>query len=261
MPPSLGHETTELTIAFLWVHTRSSSHYGPTSPPFARPSSMCVPVLLLLPPLLVRAVQTPGLALPNYASEKCQTVQAMFVESYKQYSQFLWGHNDLQPESLSCKDSQNGWAHQLMIPSTMHIMGLEAELDKAISYATKSTSRNPRPWLLLAEDRALVDQAQEVADKLAFAWFQDNDIPFGHTDEGDDTGSPSLLLSQKREHCYWNGRHLANIALAEKSFRHIINMDTPLPGMLAQIKASTQRQGKAVGGLVCWDGRSDSYFA
>ncbi len=93
-----------------------------------------------------------------------------------------------------------------------------------------------------AEDRALVDQAQEVADKLAFAWFQvklvpssscllikshqlqDNDIPFGHTDEGDDTGSPSLLLSQKREHCYWNGRHLANIALAEKSFRHIINM-------------------------------------
>ncbi len=97
---------------------------------------MCVPVLLLLPPLLVRAVQTPGLALPNYASEKCQTVQAMFVESYKQYSYVnLLGHDVLHGlkllgnfygATMTCNRKvyharilRMDGAHQLMIPSTM----------------------------------------------------------------------------------------------------------------------------------------------
>ncbi|KAF9035737.1 glycoside hydrolase family 47 protein [Hymenopellis radicata] len=250
---------------------------------------MRVLALLLLPPLQACAVQMPGLALPDYAAQQRETVKAMFIESYKQYSRFAWAHDDLQPESLSYKDSRNGWGASIVDSmSTMHIMGLEADLERAIAYATKidftrsktsdtvsvfETTIRYMAGLLSVyelrgerlEDRALVDKAREVADKLAFAWVGDNDIPYGHIDFANDqpTTETSNIAEAGTLILEWAtlSKHLNDskyAGLAEKSFRHIIAMDTPLPGMPAQdIDPST---GQAVGGLICWDGGSDSYF-
>jgi mannosyl-oligosaccharide alpha-1,2-mannosidase len=111
----------------------------------------------------------------------------------------------------------------------------------------------------------LLQKAKEVADKMAFAWVGDNDIPFGFVDFS--TNTPTFQTSNIAEAgtltLEWSTltKHTGNQTyanLSEKSVVHIANLPAPLPGLAAQ--GIDPSSGNFIGGYVTWGGGSDSYF-
>ncbi|KAK0216656.1 glycoside hydrolase family 47 protein [Armillaria nabsnona] len=251
---------------------------------------LCLSLTFLNVPVL--AVQKVGLTVPDSAAASRDAVKDIFVKSYDAYKQCAWGHDDLTPESKSFYDGRNGWGSSIVDAlGTMHIMGLNDFLDEAIEYigqvdfSESKTSSHVSVFettirylggLLSAyelrgnRDDSLLQKAQEIADKLAFAWVGDNDLPFGWIDFSNN--KPDVATSNIAEAgtLIMEWATLSKLTgnntyqeLAEKAFRHIATLGSPLPeapptGLAARsINPST---GNFVGGYVAWGGGSDSYF-
>lgn len=225
--------------------------------------------------------------MPDTAAASRDAVKDIFVKSYDVYKKYAWGHDDLTPESKSFCDGRNGWGSSIVDAlGTMHIMGLDDLLDDAIDYigtidfsesktsshvsVFETTIRYLGGLLSVYElggnkDDILLQKAQEIADKLAFAWVGNNDLPFGWIDFL--TDKPDVATSNIAEAgtliIEWAtlSKYTGNDTyqeLAEKAFRHIATLGSPLPGLAAQsINPST---GNFVGGYVSWGGGADSYF-
>ncbi|KAJ7591434.1 glycoside hydrolase family 47 protein [Mycena floridula] len=236
-------------------------------------------------PALAANVQNPNLVLPDSAAANRQAVKDIFQTSYEAYRQFAFGHDDLSPISKGFSDGRNGWGATIIDAlTTAHIMGLQDYFNEGVEFAahidfsksqtsdTVSVFETTIRYLgsllsayQMSNNDTLLTKAIEVADKMAFAWVGNNDVPFGHITFA--TNSPSLATSNIAEAgtliLEWEtlSKLTGNATygqLAEKSFRRIANNPAPLPGLPAQgINPTT---GSPVGGYVTWGGGSDSYF-
>ncbi|KAF8068875.1 glycoside hydrolase family 47 protein [Lyophyllum atratum] len=251
------------------------------------PHRVTLALALTVPVALGGNVQKADLVLPPDAGIHRAAVQKIFVDSYTAYKKFAFGHDDLSPLSQSFSDGRNGWGATIVDAlSTMKIMGLEDLFNEGVLFSSKidfSKSQTPDSTsvfettirylggLLSAYELSdnkfpvLLQKAKEVADKMAFAWVGNNDLPFGFLNFAQNTpnigssniaeaGTLSLewatLTTHTKNQTYGN--------LGVKSLRHIANLPAPLPGLAAQgINPAT---GAFVGGYVTWGGGSDSYF-
>ncbi|KAJ7643767.1 glycoside hydrolase family 47 protein [Roridomyces roridus] len=149
-------------------------------------------------------VQKPGLTIPaEYTSQETAAKQ-LFSTSYDAYKQFAWGHDDLLPVSLGVGDGLGGWGASLVDAlGTLWIAGETDEFEEAVNFiANLDFSTPPVPqtisvfettirWvggLVSAYELSgeqypiLITKAKEVTDKLAFAFFGNNTIPFNQMD-------------------------------------------------------------------------------
>ncbi|PPQ72724.1 hypothetical protein CVT24_012558 [Panaeolus cyanescens] len=241
-----------------------------------------------LPHLVVaEKIQLPGLKLPSSAAANRAAVVNLFNDSYAAYQQFAFGHDDVSPLSHGFSDDRNGWGASIVdAMSTMHIMGLDDLFLEAVNFSSKidfSHSLTPDTvsvfettirylgGLLSAYELSnqqfpvLLQKAQELGDKLAFAWSRGNVVPFGFLDFSSNTpsiatsniaeaGTLSLEFETLSKHT--GNQTYANLAIG--SLSHIANLPAPLPGLAAQ--GIDPSSGNFVGGYVTWGGGSDSYF-
>ncbi|KAJ7078557.1 glycoside hydrolase family 47 protein [Mycena belliarum] len=253
---------------------------------------MHLPYILTLLGLSSRAlagvtVQKPGLKVPaKYASNRA-AAQKIFTDSYTAYKKFAFGHDELLPVSNSFTDDLGGWGASLVdAMGTMLVMGLDDLFTEALNFTSQTDfSTPPEPGLVSVfettirfvggmlsayelsgqQHSVLVDKAKQVADKLAFAWVDDNTIPYGHIDFPSNTpniavtniaeaGTLSLewtLLSQFTGNATYG-------KLVTESVLQILGLATPLPGLAPQnVDPAT---GEFVGQYLTWGGGSDSYF-
>ncbi|TDL22866.1 seven-hairpin glycosidase [Rickenella mellea] len=240
-----------------------------------------------LPTVLGADVQNAHLKLPRTARANQAKVVKIFTDAYQTYRRVAFGHDDLQPVSLTFNDGRNGWGATIVDSmSTMAIMGLDDLFNEALAFSSKidfsqskvdesvsvfETTIRYLGGLLSAyqlsgsKHQVLVDKAKQVGDKMAFAWVGNNSIPFGELNFT--TNTPFIQTSNIAEAgtitLEWSmlSKLTGNDTyrqLAEKSVRQIASLTDPLPGLAAQgIDPST---GQFVGGYVTWGGGSDSYF-
>ncbi|KIJ11859.1 glycoside hydrolase family 47 protein [Paxillus involutus ATCC 200175] len=231
-------------------------------------------------------VQMQNLVLPEDADTHRDAVVDLFVDSYEAYMKYAWGHDDLLPVSESYTDGRNGWGASIAdAMSTMWIMGLDDWFEAAVNYtATVDFSKsNTDSTVSLFETTiryvggflsayelsgrkydVLVDQAEQLAQQLSYAWVGNNAIPYGDVnftsheptiEIGGIAGVGTLTLEWNRLSLYTNNDTYRQ--LAEKPVQHIINMPAPLPGLPGTyLDPST---GDPVGGYT-WGSGSDSYF-
>ncbi|KAF8814729.1 alpha-mannosidase 1 [Phlegmacium glaucopus] len=242
---------------------------------------------------------------PIDATKNRDAVKKIFTDSYGVYHKFAFGHDEVAPISQTALDGRNGWgativdaldtmarhgyfcaSNWLLTYYFQIIMGLNDLFTEAVDHMStvdfsksntadtvsvfESTIRYVGGLLSAYEmsDRrfpVLLAKAKQLADKLAFAWVGNNDIPFGFIDI--DTNSPVVDTSNIAEAgtltiewatlSKYTGNDTYRI-LAEKSARHIAQIGSPLPGLPAQ--GVDPKSGEAVGGYVTWGGGSDSYF-
>ncbi|KAK0438907.1 glycoside hydrolase family 47 protein [Armillaria borealis] len=245
--------------------------------------------LLSAAPVQVSAVQKTGLKFPDpaLASKYRELVKGVFQTSYAAYKEYAWGHDNLTPKTRSYSDGRNGWGASIIdAMSTMYIMDLDNLLNEAVDYAGtidfrssktsdhvstfETTIRYLGSLLSVYElrgrkDKALLEKAVDLADKLAYAWVGDNELPFGRIDFS--SNKPDVQATNIAEAgtllMEWAtlSQYTANDTyheLADKAMRHIAGLDAPFPGLAVQnIDPSS---GKFVGGYVTWGGGSDSYF-
>ncbi|KIL63151.1 glycoside hydrolase family 47 protein [Amanita muscaria Koide BX008] len=237
--------------------------------------------------LLARAgtVQSSNIKLPDSANSDRAAVKQLFDNSYQAYLKFAQGHDEVTPVDGSFTDPRNGWGASIVDGlDTMAIMGEDLTQSlKFISSIDFSKSNTPDSvsvfestiryvgGLLSAyeltgkQHQVLVQKAQQLADKLAYAWVGANEIPYGDLDFSTNTPvqqssniaeAGSLTLEFGTLSKYTNNQKYADLAL--KSAKHIANLPAPLPGLAAQdIDPST---GQSIGGYVTWGGGSDSCF-
>ncbi|PFH48014.1 glycoside hydrolase family 47 protein [Amanita thiersii Skay4041] len=263
------------------------------------PYSVAVTLAICSNALLTSAGRVQGaVQLPPSASSDRDSVRKLFTDSYQAYKDFAFGHDDVSPISQTFSDGRNGWGASIAdAMSTMHIMGLTDLFNEAVDFASKiDFSRSQTPSTVsvfetsirylggllsayeLSDKRfpALLEKAQQVADKMAFAWVDNNAIPFGFLNFS--TNSPTransniaeagtLSLEWETLTKYTSNQTYANLAIG--ALEHIANLShvddfsscmqaAPLPGLAAQgINPAT---GQFVGGYVTWGGGSDSYF-
>ncbi|KAK0481197.1 glycoside hydrolase family 47 protein [Armillaria luteobubalina] len=229
----------------------------------------------------VLAVQKMGLTVPDSAAASRNAVKDIFVKSYDAYKQYAWGHDDLTPESKSFYDGRNGWGSSIVDAlGTMDLLDEAIEYIGEVDFSESKTSSHVSVFettirylggllsvyeLRGNKDNSLLQKAQEIADKLAFAWVGDNDLPFGWIDFSNNR--PDIATSNIAEAgtLIMEWATLSKLSgnytyqeLAEKAFRHIATLVAPSTGLAAQsINPST---GNFVGGYVAWGGGSDSYF-
>ncbi|EKM77282.1 hypothetical protein AGABI1DRAFT_115219 [Agaricus bisporus var. burnettii JB137-S8] len=232
-------------------------------------------------------VQKPDLTVPDSAAGIRDDVKDVFVKSYRAYVKQAFGHDDLAPLSGGFVDRRNGWGATIVdAMSTMNVMDLDQEFSEAVDFTSgidftrsktpdtvsvfESTIRYVGGLLSAYElsDRTfpvLLRKAKELADKLAFAWVEDNDVPFGHIDfntntpavENTNIAEAGTLLLEWSTLSKYTGNDTYH-QLAERSLRRIATNPAPLPGLAAQ--GLDPRSGTPVGGYVSWGGGSDSYF-
>ncbi|KAF5371668.1 hypothetical protein D9758_003530 [Tetrapyrgos nigripes] len=157
-------------------------------------------------------IQKSGLALPSSATANRDRAKTIFTTSYEAYKKHAWGHDELMPVSQNYSDNRNGWGATIVdAMSTMWVMGLDDYLDEAIKFSSQidfsqsktndtvsvfeSTIRYVGGLLSTYEltgkqHHALVQKAQQLADKLSKAWI-DSDIPYGHMNFTDNTPDPN----------------------------------------------------------------------
>jgi len=232
-------------------------------------------------------VQKAGLTLPSSAAQHQAAVKAIFLDSYNTYRALAFGHDEVEPIQKSFTDDLNGWGASIVdAMSTLHIMNMTDLFNEAVEFASNidfSKSQTPDlvsvfettirfvGGLLSAYELSgeqlpiLVTKAQQVADKMAFAWVGNNAVPFGHLDFS--TNSPNIATSNIAEAgtltLEWStlSKFTGNDTyrqLAEKSVRHVASLGTPLPGLPGQ--GIDPSSGLSVSSYVTWGGGSDSYF-
>ncbi|KAH8829332.1 glycoside hydrolase family 47 protein [Flagelloscypha sp. PMI_526] len=237
-------------------------------------------------------IQKSGLRLPRDAKTHRDEVIQIFTKSYETYKKYAWGHDDVQPISQTWNDHLNGWGATIVdVLTTAHVMGLNDYVNEAINYVGtidyqiahndgsvslfETTIRHLGGLLSSYEltgkkHKVLLDKAVEIADKLAYGWVNGSDVPYGHLlftrdapsvpedlTQTSNIAEAGTLIIEWGSLSRFTGNTTYN-ALAEKSFRRIMNNPAPLPGFAAQgISPAT---GDPVGGYVSWGGGSDSYF-
>ena len=162
-----------------------------------------LPVLAaVFTPTLAGNVQLPGLELPSDATTHRTAVKEIFTTAYATYKEKAWGHDDLAPLSGGFNDPRNGWGATVIDAlSTMAVMGLDDLFEEGVEFATKIDFSDSKTddtvsvfettiryvgGLLSAyelggkKEHALIDRAQEVADKMTVAWVGDNALPYGY---------------------------------------------------------------------------------
>ncbi|KAF8183135.1 glycoside hydrolase family 47 protein [Pholiota molesta] len=232
-------------------------------------------------------VQKQGLVLPTQAAQLRDDVKTIFTDSYSAYKTYAFGHDDVLPVSKASYDGRNGWGATIVdAMTTMNIMGLDDLFIEAVNFATKidfsksqtnstvsvfETTIRYVGALLSAYELSgrkypdLLTKAEELGDKLAFAWDSSNDIPYNELDFTTNTpqrdtsniAQAGTLTLEWATLSKYTGNDTYQ-ALAEKSARHIAQGSAPLPGLPAQ--GINPSDGSPVGGYVTWGGGSDSYF-
>ncbi|KAF6757956.1 glycoside hydrolase [Ephemerocybe angulata] len=232
-------------------------------------------------------VQVPGLTVPSsYAQSKADVVD-IFKHGYEQYKLYAWGHDDLAPLSRGFQEGRNGWGATIVdAMGTMAIMGLDDFLTEAIDYSSNidfSRSKTSETVSIfettirylggllstyeLTDEKhpAILEQARKLADKLAFGWVGNNDIPFGFLDFTNDQARNAItnIAEAGTLSLEWEtlSKHTGNqtyATLALKSLKHLANLNTPLPG-LAPVWVDPA-SGDFVDGYITWGGGGDSYF-
>ncbi|EJD51241.1 seven-hairpin glycosidase [Auricularia subglabra TFB-10046 SS5] len=234
------------------------------------------------------AVQLKGLRVPKKYQKDKQAVKKIFEEAFAAYEKFAWGHDDVRPVSETFLDSRNGWGASIVDAlGTMKIMGLESLYKKGLNYTAnidfsvskidstvsvfETTIRYIGGMLSAYElggrrDKILVKKAQEVADKLAYAWVGDNAMPYGFVNftnnvprvaNSNIAEAGTLILEWARLSEYTHNKKYVN--LVDKSMRAIAtNEDTLLPGLAGQGVNPTE--GTFSSRYISWGGASDSYF-
>ncbi|KAG6811842.1 hypothetical protein H0H92_005574 [Tricholoma furcatifolium] len=208
-------------------------------------------------------IQKSGLKLPSSAAANQAAVVKIFNESYSNYLKFAFPHDELSPLSqmyevkkgmlttlprAGFSDPRNGWANSLR----KYIMGLNDLFLQAVNF-TKTIDFNMSQTpdtvdvfettiryvggLLSAYELSgkqypiLVQKAQEVADKLAFAWDGSVAVPFGSVNFT--TNSPvigtsniaeagTLTLEWTRLSTYTGNQTYADLTLG--SVQHMANL-------------------------------------
>ncbi|KAF9051542.1 glycoside hydrolase family 47 protein [Panaeolus papilionaceus] len=232
-------------------------------------------------------IQRPDLFLPSSAAANRAAVVKIFNDSFSAYEQFAFGHDDLSPISKTFSDDRNGWGASIVdAMSTMHIMGLDDLFLKAVNFSSNidfsrsqtsdtvsvfETTIRYLGGLLSAYELSnqqfpvLLKKAQQLGDKLVFAWKGNNAVPFGFLNFSSNT--PTIATSNIAEAGTLSlefetlSKHTGNqtyASLAIGSLSHIANLPAPLPGLAAQ--GIDPASGAFVGGYVTWGGGSDSYF-
>ncbi|KAH7099793.1 seven-hairpin glycosidase [Auriculariales sp. MPI-PUGE-AT-0066] len=251
-------------------------------------TSVFLPLLAAAGSVLAGSIQLPGLKLPKDAATHRAAVKEIFTTAYGTYKEKAWGHDDLAPLSGAPNDPRNGFGATIIDSlSTMKVMGLNdlfaegVEFAKAIDFSESKTDSTVSVFettirflggLLSAyelggkKDKALLTKAQEVADKMSFAWVGDNAMPYGFLNFT--TNTPTVAGSNIAEAgtliLEWS--RLSELTknntyrdLAEKSFRHIATWnDTLLPGLPGQCINPTTGEWNCR--YITWGGGSDSYF-
>ncbi|KAJ7269965.1 glycoside hydrolase family 47 protein [Mycena rebaudengoi] len=239
-------------------------------------------VVLALSSYSLAAVQLPGLTLP--ASCCCPpgcSTKAFRDELHGiQPGQFAFGHDNLLPVTKSFSDGRNGWGASIVDAMILNVVILSLPC-LAIDFSRSKTSDTVSSvfettirylgGLLSAYELSgetipgLVTKAQQLADKMSFAWQGTNAIPFGFLNFSTNTptrstsniaeaGTLALEWSTLTKHS--NNAKYANLTVG--ALKHIAQLPSPLPGLAAQgIDPST---GNFVGAYVTWGGGSDSYF-
>lgn len=233
------------------------------------------------------AVQSSNIVLPDTAAADRQLIRNMFSETFNTYKKFAFGHDDLQPVSLTFNDGRNGWGATIVDGlGTMFIMGLDDFFSEAVNFSANidfsqsqvdetvslfETTIRYVGGLLSAFELSgkqypiLVEKAKEVADKMAFAWIGDNALPFGEMDfttnqpviQGTNIAEAGTLTLEWALLSILTGNDTYR-ELTEKSVRQIISLEDPLPGLAAQ--CIDPSSGQFTCSYVTWGGGSDSYF-
>lgn len=244
---------------------------------------------LISMPSAVRAgtVQLPGLTVPASAVADRALVVQIFNESYGAYRKFAFSHDEVAPLTQTPLDPLNGWGASIVDAlDTMYIMGLTDLFDEALNFTqyidfNKSNTADSVSMfettiryvggLLSAYELSgekypfLVDQAEQLANRLSLAWSEGNAVPFPSIDFNANTvdvetsniaEAGTLTLEWSRLSKYTGNDTYRQ--LVEGSVLKILSNPAPLPGLPAQaIDPST---GLPVGGYVSWGGGSDSFF-
>ncbi|KAJ7269964.1 glycoside hydrolase family 47 protein [Mycena rebaudengoi] len=226
----------------------------------------------------------PGLKLPKSARAHRDAAEKLFVTSYEAYKKYAFTHDNLSPVSKGFSDGRNGWGASIV--DAMKIMGLDAFFNEAVNFSSHidfskshtgdtvsvfETTIRYLGGLVSAYELggykhpALIKKAKELADKMAFAWEGDNEVPFGFLDFSTNTpqrgGSNIAEAGTLALEWYMTSKYTKNATygeLAVGSLKHIANLPSPLPGLAAQ--GIDPASGNFNGGYVSWGGGSDSYF-
>ncbi|KAJ6597000.1 glycoside hydrolase family 47 protein [Mycena vulgaris] len=232
-------------------------------------------------------VQKSNLILPHTARAHRDAVEKIFVTSYEAYKEYAFGHDDLQPESKTFNDGRNGWGASIIdAMTTMKIMGLDDYFHEAVNFASAvdfSKSQTPDTvsvfettirylgGLLSSYELsnkkypALLAKAQELGDKMAYAWVGSNAMPFGFLDFATNTpvqdtsniAEAGTLTLEWATLSKYTGNETYRL-LAEKSAKHIASLASPFPGL--PVQGIDPASGESVGAFVSWGGGCDSYY-
>ncbi|KAJ7876397.1 glycoside hydrolase family 47 protein [Mycena leptocephala] len=236
-------------------------------------------------------VQNLGLTVPAKYKTNRDAAEKIFLTSYTAYKKFAFGHDELLPISKSFQDDLGGWGATIVdAMSTMLVMGQTDLFNEAVNFSSHidfsvapaggtvsvfETTIRFVGGLLSAYELSgeqhpiLLTKAKEVADKLAFAWVGNNDLPFGHIDFSDNT--PEIAVTNIAEagtlSLEWVtlSKFTGNATysdLTAKSVEHIANLSLhssrPCLGLAARFIDPVS--GQFDGAYVGWGGGSDSYF-
>ncbi|KAJ6459874.1 seven-hairpin glycosidase [Mycena sanguinolenta] len=236
-------------------------------------------------------IQLPGLTLPPSAASNAALVKSTFLTAYNDYKTYAWGHDDLEPISLSWTEGRNGWGATIFdAMDTLFIMGETELFAEAVEFASnvdfsyshtvgdhpsffETTIRYLGGMLSAYElngyqDAGLLANAQRLADKLIFAWVPANGpIPYGSVNFDNnraDVSSASNNIASAGSNVlefYTLSRLTGNTTyqtIAEKGMAAIANNPSPpFPGLAPQ---NVFASGAPDGNVISWDGGSDSYF-
>ncbi|KAJ7818267.1 seven-hairpin glycosidase [Mycena leptocephala] len=244
--------------------------------------------LLGLSPYTLAGVTVQNLSLTVPAKYKANrdAAEKIFLTSYTAYKKFAFGHDELLPISKSFQDDLGGWGATIVdAMSTMLVMGQTDLFNEAVNFSShidfsvapaggagrrhRQCLRNHHPlrgWTAVrvrAQRRTpsySAHQAKKVADKLAFAWVGNNDLPFGHIDFSDNT--PEIAVTNIAEagtlslEWFTLSKFTGNATysdLAAKSVEHIANL-------ASFARVIDPVSGQFDDAYVGWGGGSDSYF-
>ncbi|CUA76752.1 mannosyl-oligosaccharide alpha-1,2-mannosidase [Rhizoctonia solani] len=244
-------------------------------------------ILVTLRVTSARNIQKPDLQLPADAAENAQHTIEIFKSAYQSYKSVAWGHDSLAPLTNSYIDDRNGWGATIVDSlSTMHIMGLKDWFEEGVEFTLgidfsrsktdstislfESTIRYIGGILSAYEldgkkDKRLVDKAKELAEKLVYAWVDNNDIPYNELNFTtnrpiiEETGlavAGTLVLEWSRLSEYTGDAKYRE--LPEKAMHRLTLLPAPFPSLPVQMV--DPKTNKPNGTYVTWGGGSDSYF-
>ncbi|KAJ7643765.1 glycoside hydrolase family 47 protein [Roridomyces roridus] len=233
-------------------------------------------------------VQKPGLTVPSrYASQET-AARKLFSTSYDAYRKYATGHDDLEPISLTTWDGLGGWGASLVDAlGTLAVMGETQEFEDAVNViadidfstdpagGTISVFETTIRWvgglvsayeLTDGKYPVLITKAQEVADKLAFAFVGDNKIPFNQIDFSTNqplTDQTTNIAQVGTLNLEWGvlSKYTGNATygrLTEDAVIAVAELATPLPGLAPQVM--DPNTGEFADAYITWGGGSDSYF-